>query len=124
MCSEFAKSGVQRPGTQLFHHGFGAAAVLDQVGNGADFQAVFGRKQLQIGQTGHGAVVFHDFADDGSRGAASHASQVATGFGVAGAHQHAAVNGLQGEDVARLHQVVGPGVGRHSGFHRAGTVSG
>ncbi len=33
--------------------------------------------------------------------------QVAAGLGVAGAHQHAAIDGLQREDVAGLHQVAG-----------------
>jgi hypothetical protein len=42
-----------------------AAAVLDQVGDGADLQAVLGGKNLQIGQAGHGAVIIHDFANHG-----------------------------------------------------------
>jgi hypothetical protein len=63
----------------------------------------------KVGQAGHGAVVFHDLADHGSRGATGHGGQIATGFGVACAHQHAAVHGLQRENVAGLHQVFGLG---------------
>jgi len=77
--------------------------VLDQVGDGADFQAMFGREQLQIGQARHRAVVFHDLTDHGGRAAAGHGSQVAARFGVTRAHQHPAIDRLQREDVAGLH---------------------
>ena len=50
--------------------------------------------------------------------------QVAAGFGVAGAHQHAAVLRLQREDVAGLHQVGRPGVACHRGLHGARAVGG
>jgi hypothetical protein len=98
--------------------------VLDQVGDGAYLQAVLGREQQQVGQAGHGAVVLHDLADHGGRRAAGHAGQVAAGFGMAGAHQHAAVHRLQREDVARLHQVADRGVFGDGGLHGAGAVGG
>ena len=60
-------------------------------------------KQLQIGQTGHGTVVFHDLANHGAGGATGHRRQVATGFGMARTHQHAAIHRLQGENMAGLH---------------------
>ena len=98
------------------------AAPGDQVGDGADLEAMLGRKQLQIGQAGHGAVVLHDLADHRCGAAACHGGQVATGFSMACAHQHAAVHRLQREDVAGLDQVGGLGVAVHRHLHGAGTV--
>ena len=97
--------------------------MLDQISDGANFEAVFSGKQQQVGQPGHGAVVVHDLADHGGGRAASHAGEVATGFGVTGAHQHAAVDCLQREDVTGLHQVIDFGVFGNGGFDGAGTVS-
>jgi hypothetical protein len=85
---------------------------------------VLGRKQLQVGQARHGAVVLHDLADHGGGAAAGHGGQVAAGLGVAGAHEHAAVHRLQREDVAGLHQVVWPASLRHGHLHGAGAVGG
>jgi hypothetical protein len=55
---------------------------------------------------------------------AGHGSQVATGFGVAGTHQHAAIDRLQGKYVARLHQVFRSGMGRHGSLYGACAISG
>ncbi|MCY1547633.1 hypothetical protein D9M68_837020 [compost metagenome] len=41
---------------------------------------------------------------------------------MAGAHEHAAFNGLQGEDVAGLHQIVGLCFRGHGGLHGARAV--
>ena len=98
------------------------AAVFDQVGDGANFQAMLGCKQLQIGQAGHGAVVLHDFANHAAGVATGHAGQVASGFGVARAHQHAAIHRLQGKHMAGLHQVLGAAVGGHRDLHGARPV--
>ena len=91
--------------------------MCDQVGNRADLQAMRGGEHLQIRQTGHGAVVVHDLADHGGRRTAGHACQVATRCGVAGAHQHAAIDGLQRKDMARLHQVASLGIAGHRRLH-------
>jgi len=56
--------------------------------------------------------------------AARHAGQVATGFGVPGAHQHPAVHGLQRKDVARLDQIPGPRVPGDGGLHGTCPVAG
>ncbi|MNT34167.1 hypothetical protein D3C72_1701280 [compost metagenome] len=85
---------------------------------------MLGRKDLQVGQAGHRAVVVHHFADHRGGRAAGHGGEVAAGFGVAGAHEHAAVHRLQREDVAGLHQVGGHGVACHGGLHGAGAVGG
>ena len=85
----------------------GAAAVGDQVCNGADFQAMFGSELLQVRQARHRAVVFHDFAYHRRRCIPSHGGQITTCLGVAGPHQHTAINGLQGKHMAGLHQIAG-----------------
>jgi len=122
--AELAVRRAQRPFTDALDQRFVAAAVLDQVRDGADLQAVLLGEHLQVRQAGHGAVVVHDLADHRGRRQARHARQVAAGFGVAGAHQHAAVLGLQREDVARLHQVARLGVLGHRDLHGAGAVGG
>ena len=89
-----------------FDQAFGAAAVLDQIGNGANFQSMLGSKQLQVGQARHGAIVFHDLANHRAGRAACHGGQITARLGMASTHQHAAVYRLQRKDVAGLHQVV------------------
>ena len=121
---EPALSGLQLAAAQALDQGLVVAAVGDQVGDGADLQAVLAGEHFQIRQPGHAAVVVHDLADHGRRRQACHGRHVATGLSVAGAHQHAAVLGLQREDVAGLHQVFGLGVTGHGGLHGARTVGG
>src|SRR5690606_19254880 len=64
--------GAQFEGTEvgvdLAHGGaldgfFVGDAVVDQVGDGADFEAVLFGEDLQVGTAGHGAVVIHDLDD-------------------------------------------------------------
>ncbi len=43
---------------------FGAQAVMDQVGDGADADAVFFGEHFQVRSSGHAAVIIHDFNDD------------------------------------------------------------
>ena len=62
--------------------------------------------KLMRSATGHRAVVVHDLADHAGRGEARQTRQVDRGFGVAGAHQHAAVARHQREDVAGRHDVL------------------
>ena len=119
---EFTCSGLDGAGAHFFDQRLGAAAVFDQVGNGADLQVVLRGKNLQVWQAGHGSVFVHHFANDGRRAAARHGGQVAARFGVARAHQHSAVHRLQREDMAGLHQVLRGGVRGYGGLHRARTV--
>ena len=97
---------------------------MDQVGDGADLDAVLAREHLQVGAAGHGAVVVHHFHDHRRRRVPGQARQVATGFGMAGAGEHAAVLGAQREDMTGLHDIGGACVELHSCCHRARTVSG
>ena len=119
---ECAESGLHGTRAQGFQQRFNPAAVLDQTRNAADLEPVFSRELLQVGQARHRAVVFHDLADHRRRCTTRHGREIATGLGMPGAHQHAAVHRLQREDMARLHQVVGPRAPCHGGLHRACAV--
>ena len=83
---------------------------------------MFGGKKLQVRQARHGAVILHDLADHGGRAAAGHGGQVAAGLSVTGTHQHAAINSLQREDVAGLHQIFGFRILGHCCLHGARAV--
>ena len=102
--------------------GFVLAAVMDQVGDGADLEAVLVRELKQVRQPGHGPVILEDLADHRGRLHAGQLGKIATGFGVAGAHQHAAVLGHQREDVAGLDDVGRLGVLGRRRLYRARAV--
>ncbi|MNZ88693.1 hypothetical protein D3C78_1075910 [compost metagenome] len=102
---------------------FGAQAIVDQVGDGADPDPVLAREHFQVRAPGHGAVIVHHFDDHRGGRMAGQARQVAAGFGMAGAGQHAAFAGAQREDMARLHDVGGAGVGGDGGGDGACTIS-
>ena len=72
----------------------------------------------------HGAVLVHDFDDDAGRLETGHGGEVAGGFGMTGAHEHAA--GLRGQrkDVAGLGQMLGSRVLRHGRANRMRAVIG
>ena len=98
--------------------------MFDQGGNRAYLEFVFCCKKQQIRQACHGAVVFHDLADHGSRRTTGHACQVAACFGVACTHQHTTVDRLQGEDMTRLHEVADLRIFGHRRRNRARAVCG
>ena len=100
----------------------GAAAIVDEVGDRADQQAVLLREHLEVRHARHRAVVAHDLADDRRRRESGEAREVAAGFGVAGAHQHAAGLRHHREDVPRLHEVAGLRLGCDRGVHGARAV--
>src|SRR6266702_730778 len=87
---------------------------MDQVGYGANLEAMLAGKFEQLRQPRHRAVIAHDFADDADGPAACELDQVHRGLGVAGALQHAAWPRSQREYVAWLHQILwhGGGVGQ------------
>ena len=98
------------------------AAEMNQVGDGADFQAVFLPEFDQVGQSGHAAVVFHDFADHRGGREAGQCGQIATGFRVPGAHQHAARFGRDREYVPGRDYVLRFRPPCHRRLHGAGAV--
>ncbi len=90
---------------------------MDQIGDGADLDVVFGGKRFQFSATRHGAVIIHHFADHAGRLETGHARQIARSFRMACAGQGAAGLGHQGEDMAGADNVVGLGVLGGSGLH-------
>ena len=106
---------------RALHQRLVAAAVFDQVGDGADLQLVLGGEFHQVGQPRHGAVVAHDFAQHRGGREAREAREVAAGLGVPGAHQHAAVLRDQRKHVPGLDDVgaVAPWPRGHADGQRA-----
>ena len=91
--------------------------VADEIGDGADLQAVLLGEGFEVRPARHGAVVAQDLADHRRRRAAGETGEVAAGLGMAGAVEHAAVLRHQRKDVAGLHDVLGTRVGLHRGAH-------
>ena len=88
------------------HEALGTAAMGDQVGDGAELQAVALREGDEIGQPRHRAVIVHDLADHARRVEPGQARDVDRGLGVPRAHQRAALARQQREDMARRGDVV------------------
>ena len=86
MGCEFAVCSLQYTRADFFYQRLGTTSVFNEVGNGANFEAVLCCKNLQIWKPCHGAIVFHDFANHRRWAAASHGAQVATSFCMTGAH--------------------------------------
>ena len=82
------------------------APMLDEVGDGANFQAMFLGEPHQLRQSRHGAVVAHDFANDGDGPAAGEPHQIHRRLRVTRALQHAARARAQGKHMAGLHQII------------------
>ena len=101
----------------------GHQPIMDQIGDSADFQLVLDRKGFQISSPGHGAIVIHDFDNHGRRFKAAHAGQVATGLRMSRTTQYATRLGLEGKDMPRLHNILGPGITGHRHLYRPGAVS-
>ena len=121
---ELAPRGLYGRVAHFFEQALGAAAVFDEVGNRADFQAVGFGELHQFGHTRHRAVVVDDFADDGGGDESAHPCQIDACFGVAGAHQYAAFLRAQRKDVAGLDDVFGFGRRRYGGLDGQGAVGG
>ncbi|MNY39680.1 hypothetical protein D3C86_1743790 [compost metagenome] len=94
---------------------FGAQAIVDQVGDGADLYPVPAGECLQLGASGHAAVFVHHLDYHRRRAEAGQARQIATGFGVPGAVEYAAITGAQRENMPGLDQILGLGVRRDCG---------
>ena len=100
----------------------GAAAVVNQISNRADFQVVRLRKHQQIRQPRHAAIVVHDFANHRRRCQACQRRQITARFGVPGAHQHATGLRHHRKNMPRLNNVGRLRIPRHRRLNRARAV--
>ena len=107
---EFAPDAGHGADFQGLHQGFLAEAVGHEIRHSHQRQAVLAAERHEIRHSGHGAVIFHDLADDTAGVEARQARQVHAGLGLARAGKHPSGPGPQGEDVAWLHEVLGLGV--------------
>ncbi|KAF1053240.1 MAG: hypothetical protein GAK43_01527 [Stenotrophomonas maltophilia] len=121
---EAAQLGVQR----LLGHALDGAlvdqAVVDQLGDGADLDAVLAGELFQLRAAGHAAVVVHHLTDHPGGLETGHARQVAGSFGVAGTGQHATGLGHQRENVPGADDIGSHGILGGGGLHGAGAVGG
>jgi hypothetical protein len=94
-------------------------AVADEVGDGAELEAVALRERDEIGHARHRAVGVHDLADDRRGREPRELGEIAARFRVTGADQHAALLRHHRKHVARLHDVLGLRMARGRGANRA-----
>ena len=99
-----------------FHISLRAPAVFDQIGYGADLQAMGLGKLYQIGHPRHGAVIVHNFANHAGGRQAGQAGDIYRRLSMAGAYQDTAVTGHQGKNMARRRNIpsVTVGIDRNS----------
>ena len=97
--AEFTVIGRQPALAHALDGGFVLGAVADEVGDGADLEAVLGGELFELRQPRHGAVFVHDLANHRRRFGAGEAREVAAGLGVAGAREHTALLRHQREHV-------------------------
>ena len=106
----------------VLHELLAFAAVGDEVLDGAHLEPVFLFEADEIRQTGHGAVLFHDFANDSGGIEAGEAREIDGGLGVARAAQNTASLGLEGKYMAWLHEIGGLCLGVGEQANRGGAV--
>ena len=98
---EVAVVGRQPDGDDALDELLGALAVLDQVGDRDDLQAVALAELDEVGHAGHRPVVVHDLADDAGRGEAREPREVDGRLRLPRALEHAAGAGAEREHVTR-----------------------
>src|SRR6185312_15232362 len=107
-----------------FYQAFRTAAIMNEVGNSANPELMLCRKLDQVGETRHASVFIQYFADDGGGGESRQMRQIATGFCVAGAHEHAAVLRHERKNMPRLDEVIRFCIPIHGNLYRTSTVGG
>ena len=100
--AEVAEFGGQPGLRRAADQALGLSAVADQVGDGDQQEAVFGREGLQVVAPGHPhAVLGHDLAEHAGGGQTSQPGQVDGGLGMPRSFQDPTVPGPQDVQVAR-----------------------
>ena len=107
--SELAVLGRQPHRAHALDELLGPAAVLDEVGDGDELQAVSLAVADEIGDARHRPVVVHDLADDAAGLEAGEPGEIDGRFGLAGALEDAAGAGAERLDMAALDEVVRAG---------------
>src|SRR5262245_13999051 len=94
---------------------FTLAAVLDEILDGAHFEAVLTSEVLELRHAGHAAVGLQDLADDRRLLTPREPGQVGAAFRVSGAHEHPSILSTQTVDVPRTRQIacLGTRIDRH-----------
>ena len=82
----------------------GAAAILDDLGDGARFEVVLFLICSKVADPGHGAILMHYLAEDSGRWKTCHPRKINGGLGVAGPPKNTVICRLQREDVTRLNE--------------------
>ena len=111
-------------GGDFFDEELGAVAVFDELLDRDERDVEAFLELDEVGDAGHGAVVFEDLADDGAGFQAGEDGEIDGGLGVAGAFEDTAGTGAEGEDVTGLDEVVGGGRGIGKEFDGVGAVGG
>jgi hypothetical protein len=99
-----AEFGAERhavDGVEAMHERFAGKTMLDDLVDRAHLERVGGAERGEIGETGHFAVVAHNFDDDGGGREAGEATEID------GANEHAAIARAERVDVPRAHEVGG-----------------
>ncbi len=105
------------------HEFLGAAAVLDELSDGAGFESVLFLVRTEFTDAGHGAVIVHDFTNDTCGWKPSEGCEIDGCLSVPRATQGAAGHRLERENVARLHEGVCADVRIGEKLNGAGAVS-
>ena len=84
----------------------------------------FSANAVDLRPAHHGAVVVHQFGQHADRRQLGEPAEIDAGFGMAGAHQHAAFLGDQRKDVARPHEIGGAAVAVGERAHRVAALLG
>ena len=120
--AEGAGLGLDHAVGDALDRAFLAEPVTDEVRDRADGEPMHRGKALELGAARHRAVLVQDLDDHRGGLEAREAREVAAGFRVAGAGQHAAGARHQREHVAGLAQVLRPRAGRDRGLHRVRAI--
>jgi len=120
--AELAKLRFDGTFRQPADEALGFHSVANEVGYRNHLQVMAGTEFAELRHPRHGAVVVHDFADDAGGGQPGETGKVHGRLRLAGAHQHAAFPGAQGERHGRAAPGPRAGIRIDSGEDSAGAV--
>ena len=130
-CRAFIDNGAPGAANRLFnlaflnaaHQLFRAAAIGDQISDGAKLQAMMLREGHQIRHARHAAVIIHDLTNHAGRIEPRKPREIHRRFRMAGAHQRAAFARHQRKDMAGCDDMFPPQFGIDRNGDGARTIS-